>query len=88
MSNRRGMKWLAVPLIAIIVGCRGSSADFQVSPMSFSDCNGPNTAVDVSWEIPDSPQARVNIYVKKIGRPPVLWHSGLAKGHKLSLIHI
>lgn len=60
--------------LLVLSGC-GHSVSFEVSPMHFLECHGPNTVVQVKWRVPNSIKLPISIYVSRLGHPPVPWYS-------------
>jgi len=74
--NRLSLLRLAALSGALLVlsGC-GRSVSFEVSPMHFFECHGPNTEVRVKWRVPHRIKLPISIYVSRLGHPPVPWYA-------------
>jgi hypothetical protein len=56
-----------------LVGCK--KVEFDVSPMTFSDCKGKSITAHLKWRVPGKPVMPINIYVADVIHAPTLWHS-------------
>ncbi|WP_158883184.1 hypothetical protein [Rhodanobacter sp. L36] len=56
----------------------GSS--LEITPENFSECNGGNTVVHVTWEVGRRYSRPISIYVNNLGSTPQLWYTGDSKG--------
>ena len=72
---------LAVGWILLLAGC-GQRVQFDVSPASFPECEGPNIVAHVTWDASAVTQDPIRIYVYKIGNSKVLWYQGAPKGER------
>lgn len=73
---------LALTCLPVLAGCSHFGNDMlQITPATFSDCQGADIVVLVKWDATSVVRSGgVQLFVYKPGRQPVLWAQAPAKG--------
>lgn len=82
--RRCRMRWVRLVLVCLpaLGGCSHFGNDMlQITPATFSDCQGANIVVHVKWDATSVVKSGgVQLFVYKPGRQPELWAQAPAKG--------
>lgn len=68
-------------MIVTLSACSHVGNDrLEISPAVFSECNGPNTVVRVTWDATPLTTKPIDLFVHKPGQRPILWRQDAPKG--------
>lgn len=79
---RMRLALLLLMCLPALAGCSHFGNDMlQITPATFSDCQGANIVVHVKWDATSVVKSGgVRLFVYKAGRQPALWVQASAKG--------
>lgn len=69
--------------ILLLTGCAQlGNSELQFNPSIFPECQGPDIAVEVSWDATSRTREPIRLVVYKPGQRPKIWYEGPPKGHQ------